>query len=477
MQEQGANATTSSLDELIAEADSWHVNTGGETIHAKRMPGKWRTIKWLSSTLYLLMFLGPYLRWGDRQAILFDIPSRQFHLFGVTVLPQDFWMLSLVLLFLAILLLVVTVMSGRVWCGFFCFQTVWTDVYTLIEEKLEGAPSKRRRLDAEPVSMTKVGVKSAKHILWLLIAVLTGIAFTGWFMDAYGLWVGLWSFELPMAAWTTILLFTVGTYILAGFMREQTCLWLCPYARIQGSMVEPTTILPTYDFKRGEPRSRVRKKAGDSTGVKVGDCIDCNQCVAVCPTGVDIRYGQQEGCIMCSLCLDACDSVMDKLGRPRGLIRWESLDGLQGKNVRPLLKRPRVWILNFILLIAVVGIVYGLSTIGALELKVLHERQPLFVLQSDGAIQNKYTLKILNKLPRDVMVAVSATGPKELVLVNADELIAARQGNVTAAVIFARVPRTKLHAESEPIVFSIKTTLQGQSYTSERESVFFGPKQ
>jgi cytochrome c oxidase accessory protein FixG len=477
VQKQDVNATTSSFEELIAEADSWHVNTGGETIHAKRMPGKWRTIKWFSSSIYLLLFLGPYLRWGDRQAVLFDIPNRQFHLFGVTVLPQDFWMLSLVLLFLAILLLVVTVLSGRVWCGFFCFQTVWTDVYTLIEEKLEGAPAQRRRLDAAPFSVAKVGIKVGKHLLWLVIAALTGIAFTGWFIDAYGLWLGFWALDLPMAAWTTIMLFTAGTYILAGIMREQTCMWLCPYARIQGSMVEPSTILPTYDFNRGEPRSRLRKKAEDATAARAGDCIDCNQCVAVCPTGVDIRYGQQEGCIMCSLCLDACDSVMDKLGRPLGLIRWESLDGLQGRGHRPLLKRPRVWILNFILLIAIGGVIYGLSTIDALELKVLHERQPLYVLQSDGSIQNKYTLKILNKLPQDVMVAVTATGPEGLMLVNADQLIPARQGNVTAATLFARVPRDRLTAESESIVFQITTKLQGKSYGSERASIFIGPRQ
>ena len=475
MREQDANSTVSTFDALIQEADAWYVNTGGETIHAKRMSGRWRTIKWFGSTIYLLLFFGPYLRWGDRQAVLFDIPERQFHLFGVTVLPQDFWMLSLVLLFLAISLLVVTVMSGRVWCGFFCFQTVWTDVYTLIEEKLEGSPQQRRRLDAASMSMQKIGIKAGKHALWLVIAVFTGIAFCAWFTDGYELWVDVFALDLNTAAWTTILLFTAGTYILAGFMREQTCMWLCPYARIQGAMVEANTVLPTYDFTRGEPRSRLRKSGGDGAP-KAVDCIDCNQCVAVCPTGVDIRNGQQEGCIMCALCLDACDSVMDKLGRPRGLIRWESLDGLEGKETRPLLKRPRVWILNLILLTALLGIGYGLSTIDALVLKVLHDRQPLYVLQSDGSIQNRYTLKLLNKLPKDVMVRVTATGPEGLVLVGVDEPVSARQGNVTAAIVFARVPRDNVTAESIPIVFEIETEAEGQLYSSQRESVFIGPK-
>jgi cytochrome c oxidase accessory protein FixG len=475
VREQDANSAVSSIDDLIQEADTWHVNTGGETIHAKRMSGRWRSIKWFSSTIYILFFFGPYLRWGERQAILFDIPERQFHLFGVTVLPQDFWMLALVLLFLAILLLVITVMSGRVWCGFFCFQTVWTDIYTLIEEKLEGSPQQRRRLASTPMTMQKMGAKTVKHMLWLVIAVLTGIAFCAWFTDGYGLWVDVFVLNLNTAAWTTILLFTAGTYILAGFMREQTCMWLCPYARIQGAMVEPNTVIPTYDFNRGEPRSRLRKSGADDAA-KAGDCIDCNQCVAVCPTGVDIRNGQQEGCIMCALCLDACDAVMDKVGRPHGLIRWESLDGLEGRETRPLLKRPRVWILNGILLAALLGIGYGLSTIDALELKVLHERQPLFVLQSDGSIQNRYTLKLLNKLPKDSMVKISATGPEGLVLVGVDELVPARQGNVTAAIVFARVPRENIKAESVPIVFKIETEAEGQLFSSQRESVFIGPK-
>lgn len=179
---------------------------------------------------------------------------------------------------------------------------------------------------------------------------------------------------------------------------------------------------------------------------------------------------------MCALCLDACDAVMDKVGRPHGLIRWESLDGLEGRETRPLLKRPRVWILNGILVVALLGIGYGLSTIDAMELKVLHERQPLFVLQSDGSIQNKYTLKILNKLPENTLVRVSATGPEGLVLVGVEEAVEARQGNVTAAIVFARVPRQNMQAESEPIIFKIETEAQGQSYLSERESVFIGPR-
>ena len=331
------------VDSLYDESVHWHVNTGGETIHAKRIGGRWRTIKWLTAAVWLIFFLGPYLRWDGRQAVLFDIPSRQYHLFGVTILPQDFWMLSLLLLFFAILLAVSTALVGRVWCGFFCFQTVWTDVFTWIEEKLEGTPPQRRKLDKAPMSASKLGIKVSKHAIWVVIGFATGFSFVAWFNDAPTLWREFFTGQSNAAVYATVTLFTVGTYVLAGFLREQACFWLCPYARIQGVMLDKTTVVPTYDVARGEPRGRIKK--GESEADRTtGDCIDCKQCVAVCPTGIDIRQGQQEGCITCALCIDACDEVMDKVGRPRGLVRYASLDDLEGKHTKPLLLRPRVWV-------------------------------------------------------------------------------------------------------------------------------------
>ncbi|MCP3869318.1 MAG: cytochrome c oxidase accessory protein CcoG [Gammaproteobacteria bacterium] len=464
------------VDELYAEAAHWELNTGQETIHAKRISGKWRSYKWFSNAFWLLFFLGPLLRWGDRQAVLFDIPSRQFHILGITILPQDFWMLSLLLLFFAILLAVVTALVGRVWCGFFCFQTVWTDIYTWIEEKLEGSPPKRRKLEKAPLNFTKFRIKAVKHFLWLVIGFLTGMAFVSWFVDAYALWMGLFNFTLGSTAIITIGLFTAGTYGLAGFLREQTCFWLCPYARIQGVMVDNTTAVPTYDFYRGEPRGRV-KKGQKEEDRKTGDCVDCNQCLAVCPTGVDIRHGQQEGCITCALCIDACDAVMVKLNRPTGLIRYESLDVLNAKESRPLLKRTRVWIYTFVLTLALAGIAYGLSTLDAIEIKVIHARQPLFVLQSDGSIQNKYTVKVLNKMTADMDVQLSVSGPQGVRMVGADEPVTSRHGKVTPRTLFVRVPREYVLEESRPIVFRAEgRDAQGQLFISERESVFFGPR-
>lgn len=476
MEKNKSQNRDTAVADLYAEAEHWHINTGGETIHAKRVPGAWRMVKWLANATWLLFFLGPYLRWGDRQAILFDIPHRQFHILGATILPQDFWMLSLTLLFFAILLAVVTALAGRVWCGFFCFQTVWTDVFTWIEEKLEGNPQKRRKLDQAPMSARKFAIKAAKHLIWLLIGALTGVSFIAWFSDAYQLWGNLFSLQASSVAYITLAMFTVGTYGLAGWLREQTCFWLCPYARIQGVMVDATTMLPTYDFSRGEPRGRV-KKGETEANRSTGDCVDCNQCVAVCPTGVDIRHGQQEGCITCALCIDACNVVMDKLGRPKGLIRYASLDEIEGKETKPLFKRPRVWIYGAILSLAVTGIGFGFSTLDAVELKVLHERSPLFVRQSDGSIQNKFYLKILNKITEDVAVRISVDGPDGLLLVGAEEQVQASHGGVTQATVFVKVPRKNLTEETSQIVFHIEAKdKSGQVYKSSRDSIFIGPR-
>ncbi len=476
MSENKAQNRDAAVEDLYAEAEHWHINTGGETIHAKRIPGKWRLIKWLANATWIAFFLGPYLRWGDRQAVLFDIPHRQFHIFNSTILPQDFWMLSLTLLFFAILLAVVTALAGRVWCGYLCFQTVWTDVYTWIEEKLEGAPPKRRKLDKAKVDFTKIRIKVIKHFLWILIGALTGISFVAWFVDVYDLWASIFTFQVGSTATISIALFTVGTYALAGWLREQTCFWLCPYARIQGVMVDATTVLPTYDFKRGEPRGRIKKGQKEEERT-TGDCVDCGQCVAVCPTGVDIRHGQQEGCITCGLCIDACDVVMEKVGRPKGLVRYVSLDEVEGKETKPLLKRPRVWIYTGILTAALIGIGIGFASLDALELKVIHERLPLFVRQSDGSIQNKYYLKVLNKMTEDVAVTISASGPPNIKLQGAEEPVDASHGGVTQVTVFVRVPYKDVTEESMDISFHLEgKDSEGRAFTSSRESIFFGPR-
>ncbi len=461
-----------SVAELYEEADYWHVNTGDEIIHAKRMPGKYRDLKWKSMLVWLVFFLGPYLRWNDTQAVLFDIPNRKFQIFDITILPQDVWLLALILLFFAILLAAVTSVAGRVFCGYFCFQTIWTDIFTLIEEKLEGSPAKRRKLETAPWDAYKVRIKAIKHAAWIAIGFITGLSFTAWFTDAYALWLNIFTLQANISVYVILIMFTIGTYILAGFMREQTCFWLCPYARIQGVMYDTQTILPTYDFARGEPRGKLSKGQPLEGN---GDCISCNQCVAVCPTGIDIRGGQQEGCITCGLCIDACDSVMDKIGRPRGLIRYASLDEMKHEEVKPFFKRPRVLIYSAIIAFSVIGILYGLTNLGTYDLKVIHERQPLFVQMSSGDIQNGYELKILNKTDQEMHVSITVSGAEGISTMGIREKMTLPASKLTSFSIFVRIPRKNILKERTPIYFTVES-YQEYGDSIEYQSMFYGPR-
>ena len=459
-------------DNIYEEAANWHVNLGDEKIHPKKAVGRWRKIKWLTESFWLILFLGPYLRWGDRQAVLFDIPDRQFHIFGITILPQDVWMLSLTLLFFAILLAAVTSLAGRVYCGFFCFQTAWTDVFIWIEDKIEGTPPKRRKLDKGPWNGEKIRKKALKWSIWLLISVLTGISFIAWFTDAFQLWKDILTGNASGTVLFIIGLFTAGTMVLAGKLREQACFWLCPYARIQGVMYDKETVLPSYDYHRGEPRGRLKRgKPVEGNG----DCIECNQCVAVCPTGIDIRQGQQEGCITCALCIDACDEVMDKIGRPKGLIRYNSLDELEGKEVTKLVKRPRVLVYFTIITLALAGILYGLTHLGAVELKVLHDRSPLYTQMKDGSILNKYDLKVLNKTDKDIYITASVSGIDGMTAKGMEKPMLAKKGHTSSFYVFITAPLKSLDGERMPVVFRVENK-DNTEQSSEYESMFFGPR-
>ena len=474
--QQKAGTEVVGVTSLYHEHEEWHVNSGEATIHAKRMPGRFRTIKYITESFWLVFFLGAYLRWNGKQAILFDIDNRQFHFFSMTILPQDIWMLSLLLLLLAMTLFAVTSVASRVFCGYFCFQSSWVDWFTWIEEKIEGNHTQRQKLDKAPWDMTKLRLKLIKHAIWLVIAVLTGISFSIWFVDAFDYWHKLVTFSLPVIGWVVLFMFVVGTYILAGFMREQACMWLCPYARIQAVMGDAQTILPAYDESRGEPRGKIRRGQPVDES-KTGDCIDCYQCVQVCPTGIDIRQGQQLGCITCGLCIDACDSIMDKIGRPRGLIRYASLDELEGRPVKKLYQHPRTWVYVAILLLALSGIVYGLTHLGALTLRVAPERQPMFVRMSDGSIQNKYTFKVLNKTDKDLYVKVSAEGGiKDQIIVDADQKQLAIHGKATAFTVFVKAPEASIHKEVTKLQFRVEN-VEEPTMAAEYTTMFNGPKQ
>ncbi|PIV30953.1 MAG: cytochrome c oxidase accessory protein CcoG, partial [Zetaproteobacteria bacterium CG02_land_8_20_14_3_00_50_9] len=465
------------IEEIYADAVHWHVNTGGETIHAMRIGGRFRRLKWYAGALWLSYFLLPYVRWEGQQAILFDVPGRQFHFFSLTIWPQDIWMLSLVLILLAMTLFGVTAVAGRVWCGYFCFQTVWTDWFTWLEDKIEGNPIQRRKLDAAPWGAHKITLKLFKHAIWMLIAVVTGVTFAAYFTDAFDLWYRYITLDAPMVAWVVLAAFVFGTYVFAGFMREQVCFWLCPYARIQSVMMDKDTIVPTYDEARGEPRGKVKGKIerGDTTAR--GDCVDCHLCVGVCPTGVDIREGLQEGCIMCGMCIDACNGVMGKVGRPGDLIRYTSRKELSGERLPYWLKRPRVLTYLTIFTLAVSGITYGLTHIPPVELSIVHERQPLYLQMSDGSIQNKYTIKAVNKTPDDLHLRVSIEGLDGVELrIDGGHEVLLRAGKLIPIHAYLRAMPTQLSEENSKIRFVFESVGSPDKISLTKGSVFIGPK-
>lgn len=373
-------------------------------IFPRKASGQFRKLKWavLAATLGVYYLL-PWLRWNrgpnsPDQAVLVDFPTQRFYFFFIEIWPQEIYFVTGLLILAALSLFLVTSISGRVWCGYTCPQTVWTDLFIWVERLIEGDRNARIRLDDAPWSAEKLRKRALKHAAWLVIAICTGGAWVFYFADAPTLAVQLIQFDAPMVSYVFIGVLTFTTYMLAGHAREQVCTYMCPWPRIQGAMLDQHSLLVTYRNWRGEPRGSHKK--GDTWDGR-GDCIDCNSCVAVCPMGIDIRDGEQLECINCALCIDACDDIMDKVGRPRGLIAYDTVAGLEtqaaGAASRPKFFRARTII--YAILIAIVGIVMliGLVSRADTELTVLRDRNPLFVKLSDGGIRNGYTVKILNK--------------------------------------------------------------------------------
>jgi len=483
--DQKSNSSTGPVKSMLDDLDTsnknlqhigveyLNVHTEG-TVHAKRMPGTFRTLKWWAASVWSFFFVGPYIQWDNRQAIWFDLEGRQFHIFWITVLPQDVWVLAMILLFYALLLAATTAIAGRMWCGYGCFQTVWMDVFTWIEEKVEGLPNKRVKLDKEPISFKKFRIKLPKWIAWGLIGFLTGFTFVAYFDPAIDLWARLFTFDWTSTESTIILSLAAATVFFAGFLREQTCIGICPYARIQGAMIDTESVVPTYDYDRGEPRGRLKRAVeGDATS-ELGDCIDCNLCVAVCPTGVDIRKGQQFGCITCGLCIDACDSIMEKIKKPKGLIRYASLAEFAGKPFVPFYKRPRVITYTSIMAFALAAIIYGISTMSPIDVKVLHERAPLFVAMSDGSIQNKYVVKIVNKSDKQLDAEIKVRGPEGLVFI-VDEVIHVEPGNVGTATLLVRIPKKILTKQNTTVKIDVQD-IHNQAVKETYSSMFIGPR-
>ncbi|MFN3231160.1 MAG: cytochrome c oxidase accessory protein CcoG [Alphaproteobacteria bacterium] len=375
-------------------------------VFPKRVSGTFRRLKWYVMAITLgIYYLTPWIRW-DRgpyapdQAVLVDIPGRRFYFFFIEIWPQEFYYIAGLLIMAGVGLFLVTSTVGRAWCGYTCPQTVWVDLFLVVERAIEGDRNARIKLDKGPWTGDKIAKRLSKHTIWLIIALATGGAWIFYFADAPTLARDFIAFDAPAVAYITVGILTATTYIFGGHLREQVCTYMCPWPRIQGAMLDEDSLTVTYNDWRGEPRSRHRKSVDDQL---VGDCVDCNQCVAACPMGIDIRDGQQLECITCALCIDACDSVMDKVGSPRGLISYSTLQDYNAStreapkhtSVRSFI-RPRTFV--YTAFWAMIGLVmlYALLTRDRLDINVLHDRNPLAVTLSDGTVRNGYTVKILN---------------------------------------------------------------------------------
>jgi cytochrome c oxidase accessory protein FixG len=416
-------------------------------------------------TTQIVFYGGPWLTWNERQAVLFDIVHRKFYLFGLVFWPQDVIYLTFLLIIAALSLFLFTAVAGRLWCGYACPQTVYTEIFLWIERKIEGDRNARMRLDAKPFGWEKLLRKGAKHGIWIALAFWTGFTFVGYVTPIRELGPAVLS--LSTGPWETfwILFYGFATYGNAGWMREQVCKYMCPYARFQSAMFDKDTLIITYDQKRGEPRGKARSA---SPSTPLGDCVDCGICVQACPTGIDIRDGLQYECIGCAACIDGCDQVMDKVGRPRGLIRYSTTHAMDGRPTRLL--RPRVLVYSAILGALMLAVAASLWVRVPLKVNVIRDRAAIAREVEGGFIENVYRLQIMNtaEQARSYSVGVSGLPTLELSGVSTIEVDAAATRLVPVRV---RVSPGAVQPGTHPIEFAV-AALGVEGVAVREESVF-----
>jgi len=447
-----------------------------QKVYPKLAHGRFRSIKWLVMAVTLgIYYVLPWLRWHrgpdlPDQAVLLDMANNRFFFFFLEIWPQEFYFVTGLLVLAALSLFLITSVAGRVWCGYACPQTVWTDLMVVLERFWQGDRNARIALDRRSWGPVKIFKKGMTHLSWLAIGMATGGAFVFYFRDAPTLASELLTGTAPAIAYLFIGIFTVTTYVLGGIAREQVCIYMCPWPRIQGAMVDHETLLVSYKSDRGEPRGP-HKKGQPWEGR--GDCIDCKACVAVCPTGIDIRDGSQLECIQCALCIDACNDIMDKVGRPRGLIAYDTIAGqeaaarggtapLQIVRTRTLLYAGLIFLVGGIMLAAWLNRT-------TLEINVLHDRNPPYVLLSDGGVRNGYTVKILNKLhePREFALDVRGLEQARLAIVGVDAGAAVRVTTddlreLRVLVTLAGSALTQLEGASTSFALVVRDMASGQ---------------
>ncbi|MGB5539309.1 MAG: cytochrome c oxidase accessory protein CcoG [Gammaproteobacteria bacterium] len=419
-----------------------------------------------------IYYITPWLRWDGQQALLLDLPARKFHIFFITLWPQDFIYLAALLIISGLLLFFVTAMAGRVWCGYACPQTVWTEAFLWIERKVEGDRGRQQKLDARPMDARKFRIKATKQFLWLAFAGWTGFTFVGYFTPIIELGQRLVSFEL--GPWETfwVIFYGFATYGNAGFMREQVCKYMCPYARFQSAMFDSDTLIVSYIPERGEPRGS-RKRSADPRALNLGDCIDCTLCVQVCPTGIDIRNGLQYECIACSACIDACDDVMEKMGYEKGLIKYTTENAMQGKPSHIL--RPRIVIYALIMLAIMTLFAWSFSQRVSLGLDVIRDRNQLYRETSTGLIENVYILKVLNMDDTAHRYTLTVSGLPGLELRMDLPEIRVESGDVLELPVRLQVDEAELKTRSSEIEFTLVAD-DAPALSATESARFLGPR-
>jgi cytochrome c oxidase accessory protein FixG len=431
-------------------------------IYPRAVTGHFARWRWSLVWLTQLVFYGlPWLEWNARQAVLFDLASRRFYIFGLVLYPQDFIYLTALLVLSALGLFLFTAMAGRLWCGYACPQTVYTEMFLWVERRIEGDRIARMRLDAGAWGWNKLWRKGAKHGVWIAIGLWTGVTFVGYFTPIRELVREITSFGLGPWESFWALFYGFATYGNAGFMREQVCKYMCPYARFQSAMFDRDTLIIGYDAQRGEPRGSRSRKV-DPRAAGLGDCVDCTLCVQVCPTGIDIRNGLQYECFGCAACIDVCDQVMDKVGYARGLIRYSTENGIDNHWSRPQMwrrvLRPRVWIYGGILLAVATAFAVSLVLRDPFKVDVVRDRGSLARIVGDGHVENVYRLQIMNATERTQRYAIAVDGLQGIVVAGdaSTEIGPAQARWVPVRVQLPYESAAPRAGQSSPIAFRIE---------------------
>ncbi len=450
--------------------DSVDLYASRAKIYTRAFTGVFRRLRMVGGALLFLLYFGTvWLNWGGHQAVWWNLPERKFYIFGTTIWPQDFILLSGILIVAAFGLFFITVFAGRVWCGYTCPQSVWTWVFMWAEQITEGERHQRVKLDAAPWSLNKLARRSAKHSIWLAVSLLTALTFIGYFTPIRELTAELFSLQIDGATLFWVLFFTAATYLNAGWLREKVCVHMCPYSRFQSAMFDQDTLLVAYDAKRGEGRGP-RRKDSDYQAEGLGDCIDCQMCVQVCPTGIDIRDGLQIDCIGCAACIDACDSIMDKMGYAKGLVGYRSERELQGGKTHWL--RPRLLGYGVALTLMLGAFVWALEARSLVSIDSAKDRS-MYRENAAGQIENTYRLKVINKTQQAQRYHLQLLDSPDLRLDAPEQLLLAPGEILDVPVTLVQL-HEQARATTQPIRFTV-SNLADASEQAQTRSVFIAP--